>query len=291
MRSEYRMGKGRFFVVEEELGIEIDEPFSPRCLPSFANLHQEADLQIEKNEEIGEISAGYVGKEGLEGEWCLWSVQGELKARCYYLGGELHGPSNVYGEKGTLLSTGWFYHGKQHGIVRRYDLFGTLLCREGYINGQKEGRQLFYYPNQALKTEMEYKGGKLHGLVHLFWEDGRIKRQSAFVEGKRDGMDQIWNREGTLLYCAHYDHGFPIGTHCHWQDNGVMIWKRIYHTREQFDEWKWDDRGNVVFSGVFEEDGSYCHTTWKEGKKEMRLGKFKNGQLELGEPFVESVSV
>ena len=164
----YQFDQKRLILSDPKLGIFIDEPFAPRLLPPFSSLRDDSEVTLEESAAEGQISGGFCSERGFDGQWRCWTVEGALRAECYYRDGMLHGPSRFYAENGQCLSESWFYAGLQHGEVRRYYRSGALSALEAYLHGKRCLEQLYYYPTGQMKTAMSYQEGKLHGQVLLF---------------------------------------------------------------------------------------------------------------------------
>lgn len=169
---------------------------------------------------------------------------GQLKMESYYKLGELHGPSRFYNETGVCLSQSWFYLNHKQGKVMRAYSSGKIYSIERFLLGALHGKQEFYYESGIEKTVMNYDRGMLHGKVLLFWSSGKKKRECSFIKGARHDFDRMWNEKGVLIDEGEYKNGDPIGTHCRFTHQGVLVEERIYHSPTQFDLKEWSVEGD-----------------------------------------------
>lgn len=258
-------------IVDQDLGIHIVEPFNVPYLPD--------DFLAEKKTSSGEkivlekFADGSVERACLKkgdlfhGEYRLFYPTGELLAQMFYHANRLHGPSKYFAKNGTLLSEAWFHLGKREGVLKQYYASGALSSIQRYRNGVLEGAQEYFYENGMEKTSMAYRQGKLEGDVELFWTDGAPKRVVAFQGHKRHGWDQMWSQDGVLLDAGEYDQGNPIGTHTRRYANGMMREEIVYHSLKKMDKRAWDEKGTLLFEGIFAPNGSYTERNWNEEKK------------------------
>jgi antitoxin component YwqK of YwqJK toxin-antitoxin module len=159
--DRYELRENRFYLIDEELGISIEEPFQ-----------------------------GHVYRESYS--------SGALFQESHYLGDLLHGPSQFYSEEGNLLVRHFFYQGKREGKGWQYYASGGLYALERYLQGKRQGKQEYYFEDGNRKSLLHYRSGLLEGEVLLFWPSGRKKREAKFIQGVRTGWDRIWEEDGTL---------------------------------------------------------------------------------------------
>ncbi|MEM7175388.1 MAG: toxin-antitoxin system YwqK family antitoxin [Chlamydiota bacterium] len=284
MTQTYHFDGKSLVIVDTALGIAIDEPFCPQLLPSFEKLKSRREITIDTSASDQEISVGFRTEKGFEGQWRCFTLEGRLKAECYYRDGHLHGPSRFYDKSGQCLSESWFYSGLQHGKVERYYQSGALSALEHYVAGKREGQQTYYYSSGKIKTEMGYCNGKLEGEVHLFWPHGKKKRSCYFRAGEREGFDRIWSATGVLLDEGKYKAGAPIARHRCWHENGTLQSMRCYHAPDRFDSWQWDANGKPLYEAIFDDKLNCLEKRWREGKVHVRRGKWAQNQVEWEQP-------
>lgn len=167
--QQYEMHPGLLRIFDEELEIDIAEPFDQN------------HLAIEK-----EVKEG-----------CMVKV-------CCFLEGKLHGPSIFYDAKGILLSIGWFCQGVREGQLRQYYPSGRLYASLGYRHGLREGAHKYYDVEGHLRSLMHFKQGLLDGEMVLFWPNGQKKRELVLVQGQKQGEEKFWDEQGILKKEIHH---------------------------------------------------------------------------------------
>jgi len=160
MQEKYETKDDHFWILDEELGIDLEDS-------------------------LGEEEKGFFLNE-------------KPRYVVYRKKGLLHGPSIFYAKNGQLLSQTWYFQGKKQGKVRRYYPTNQLYSLERYIDGMAHLIHEFYYLDGLLKTSISYDRGQFHGKTKLFWPDGNLKRECQFSHGKKQ-WDKIYDEKGELL--------------------------------------------------------------------------------------------
>lgn len=176
---------GTFLRLEdEELQLSLQEDFVPLLIPANPILGEQLQGHIIKMD----LSGGqYLEKHGKRhGQALLLYADGSKKMECFYLDGDLHGPSSFFSEKGALLSKSWFWHGKQ------------------------EGKCLWYYPSGQLYSIQRYREGQWHLLQEYFWESGQVKSCIPYKNGKLEGEVRLYDAKGKLERSIHFKNGQKI---------------------------------------------------------------------------------
>lgn len=180
----YSFEKGKIILIDPELGLHFQETFSPLLIPpNPKHLQKLSDGFVIKmiSEEEGIGREFVIEKKGrFEGQSLIYYPKGKVKAECYYLKGELHGPSTFYKEDGGILTQTWFIKGKRQGKSKVFYLKGSLFSLQRFVNGVWHGLQEFYYENGTHKTIMNYHKGKLKGKVLVYSGQGQIEREMIF---------------------------------------------------------------------------------------------------------------
>jgi len=278
MKEKYQFEGQKLTIINAELGVHIEQPFSPLRIPK-EGVDMDG-LVVEKNE-TGGVNAYFEIEQKLDGEFHRYYPNGELEMICFYSGGLLHGPSRFYSESGRCLSESWFYNGRREGASRRYYLSGELYAVEGFKGGLFHGKQKYYHEGGRVKSAIFYVQGKLEGMVDLYWPNGEKKRQCHFKGGARDGYDHMWSVHGILLDEGEYRMGDPVGMHRRFYENGNLRETRLYHSPQRFDCTKWGRDGAMLLQGVFDNSLGYEEKTWdNEGALcNVRKGAWRGGKL------------
>lgn len=183
----YSFENGLLKLVDPELQINYEEPFSPLLIPD----HPKNNLKLDATHRLAsyEFSDGSLENEivanGIRnGQYTLTYPNGNIKLDCFYKDGKLHGSSTFYGEEHQILVKSWYLDGKLQGKSHSYYVSGSLCSVQRFQNGIWHGLQEFWYENGVIKTQMTYKQGELDGIVKLFYPTGALKRQLIFKEGQ-----------------------------------------------------------------------------------------------------------
>ena len=198
--DNYTIENGRMKIVDEEMGIFIDEPISSN--------------EISNNNKDGKLTFNY--------------PDGSTKLIQFYLSDLLHGPSTFYGDNGRILASSWYVNGYKQGKMWKYYSSGNIYSLQRYRDGVLDGKQQFYYQDGKLKTMLEYKNGELNGNVILYYPNEGKKRELQFLEGKRSGMEHFWNIGGMLELEINWSNDCPVGACRAWYGNGNMAREIIY---------------------------------------------------------------
>lgn len=143
-----------------------------------------------------------------------------------------------------------------------------------------------YYSNGQKEYEIPYEDGKVHGLARWWYPDGTPQQFVEYKNGKPDGKFTRWYNHGVKEYEEYYRDGMKNGLSTEWNRTGIKLFERTYRndtlhgvTREYYENRKlklegnyengkwdgrwiyWDDLGNVIGSGEFE-DGSGMIRYW-----------------------------
>lgn len=185
--GKYLFTEGQLTIEDEEIGIGIDVPFTPKLVPKKGK--NETDLgggwhsrNIRDNE--GNLLECYVEKNGLQdGQALEYYPDGSVKSESFYTKGKLHGPSSFWSKDGVLLAESWYFNGIQQGKSLWYYPTGELYALQQFLDGEWHGRQEYYYAGGALKSLLTYKKGKIVGTPLLLCADGTLYRNE--ITGER----------------------------------------------------------------------------------------------------------
>ncbi|WP_316358626.1 toxin-antitoxin system YwqK family antitoxin [Candidatus Neptunichlamydia sp. REUL1] len=278
MKETYQFSEGRLTIQDPDLGIDIDASFKPLRVPK--DFSEISHLVLKKDGQGGVLRAYFEIEGHFEGQYLLYYPGGGIETECFYLNGELHGPSRFYSENEVCLSETWFYQDKKEGKSTRYYLSGKLSIIERYKKGILHGKQEYYYENGNLKSEMTYSRGILEGSVELYWPNGQKKREVIFQTGLREGVDRMWNQQGVLLDEGKYRSGNPVGLHRRFFANGSLLEERHYHSPNRFDQKQWDESENLLLEGKYDPSLQYVERSWKEGEETAKVGKWDGNRIQ-----------
>lgn len=283
--ERYEVVEGMIYLMDAELGINIEEPYSLPFLPAIGEkkgaFSQDLEVVWTYGDE-GFIEGGHIKKEGyFHGQFLQLYPSGKVKEESFYKEGKLHGLSYFVSSKGVTLSLTWFHEGLPVGKAKQFYPSGKLYSLQQYCKGKLQGKQEYFYEDGSLKTSLSYKDGLLDGEVKLFWPSGLLKRMSVFEKGLRNGKDLIWNAEGVLVDEGEYKEGCPIGLHRRKYANGLVKEEKCYHSSILFDHFMWDEKGRATYKGIHGENSSFHEVTtvWPEGSSHIRKGKWEGNHV------------
>lgn len=230
----YSFANGKLSIIDEEMGIDLQEQFHP--------LQFDSSLRSKKEKHIGRLFHEENGK--LEGQYLFFYPEGELRGESFYKSGLLHGPSTFYSKNGTVLMQTWFWYGKRVGKLFQYFYSGKPASIQRFREGLRHGVQEYYNVNGVLKASLNYADGQLDGHVILYFSNGKKKREFDFSKGKLHGYEKKWNEMGTLLMEAKYEENQPVDRTRIWHPNGQLAKEIVYYgDADQFDLFEWDEQG------------------------------------------------
>ena len=207
--GRYQLEDGQLTLCDEELGLDISEPFEPQWR--------------------GVLRQG---------------VQYEQT----YKDGQLHGCSRAFSSAGVLLYEGWYLNGKREGKAIGFNLEGQVSAISRYRNGKKMGAQERYYPDSGqVRSVATYRDGQLDGAVCEYYPNGAVKRRLSFCQGKKEGQELMFNYDGQQLVEAHYCNGQAVGSATYHDGAGRLMRRMTYDTPGHVDKVEvWDEAGNPV---------------------------------------------
>ena len=175
---------------------------------------------------------------------------GQIKYKCDYVNGQMHGESLSYYKDGTIKWKYSYVNDLRHGECIEYYDDGDIEKIINFVNGQRHGKYIEYRTNGNLWEKTDYVNDQIHGKCILYHENGQIMEERDFVNGNRRGK-----------YFAYDAFGFCTCRH-DIDANGNIVakeqWKRIYGTNGHLTYKKYD---NLLFA---EGDIFYCEGRYYE---------------------------
>jgi len=170
-------------IADNELQINLHEDFAPLMIPANPVVGEQLQGHVIKMDLGG---GHYLEKNGVRnGQNLLLNVDGSKKMECFYLDGNLHGPSSFFSEKGVLLSKSWFWHGKQEGKCIWYYPSGQIYSIQRYREGHWHLLQEYFFESGQAKSCIPYNHGELDGEVKLYDSKGQLERSIPFKDGRK----------------------------------------------------------------------------------------------------------
>lgn len=184
--EQYTFKDKTLTIIDDEIGLRHIEPFDPVCIPE--DLRHNLDLGHGRFLKVAPFTDGafeyHIAKGGiLDGQCILSYPSGQTKMECYYVEGQLHGPSKFFSEAGRLLVATWFLEGRREGKSLGFYQSGAKAFIQRFRSGLWHGIQEYWYENGNLKSRMEYLNGEPDGEVLLYYSTGQLKRRLSFSKG------------------------------------------------------------------------------------------------------------
>ena len=256
-----------------------------------------------------------------DGIWISYYVTGIKKSvgkRTNHLLDSLWYFYNEYGDSVEKIS---YVLGKRNGFSFRYgykdkknsDNHMTLLDKELYVNDLREGRSDYYNDDGKLHEIVNFKNGKRNGISLEYGNDSLVKVYRVYVndvlvenerlnrrnkEGKKQGVWKKFFPDGRIKSEAYYRNDTIDGLFKEFNEKGALITSLVYRNgiiREHNASDtlsieirnKYDDQGNLIYSGPFRKNVPIgIHRNYEKGK--VTGGKLydDNGVL-LGEGITD----
>lgn len=172
LMETYSYDNNMLILIDDELSLSIQLPFTPTMLPDKPNEDQRIEnqwvVQTVRNEE-GVLEQAYLEKDSIiDGQCLFYYPSGKPKMELFYLNSTLHGPTTFYSEEGNILARRWFVHGKKQGKSWWYYPSGALYSLQRFKDDVWHGKQEYFYQDGSPKTIMQYNQGELDKNVQLF---------------------------------------------------------------------------------------------------------------------------
>ena len=136
----------------------------------------------------------------------------QLKQRCTYKDGKLHGPFKQYYNTNFtdihLKKKGTYKDGKPHGPFESfYEKYGQLKWKGTYKDGKRDGPYESFYENGQLRQKCTYKDGKRDGPFEQYYWGGQLDWKCTFKDGKLHGPCEHYYSDGQLAGQGTFDMG------------------------------------------------------------------------------------
>ena len=256
-----------------------------------------------------------------EGNGLLENSQGCSVVECFFHNDVLEGSFTHRSQEGALVEKGYYVSGKRDGILQKFDEDGSrreiVRCSDG-----KEVSVLHslvspagYWEERSNATNEVQSVAKytadfssMDGLCFLY-EGGKVKRGELFSGGRMervvmefdDEMKVEYGEGGERVYVGEYKNNVEClfcreGKGCV-LDGGEVVRVNVYEKGEEKRGWKvmedgmmteWDENGNVVYLGEYDERPErFCPRSGRglvyEDGELKRMGLFEDDEMERKE--------
>ncbi len=186
MIKRYSIEGKALCIIDEELGLDINEVFNPKL--------------IEHDEYFVPDHEGSL-------QWVKKDDEGKILMRASSLNKKFHGPLYYYFSNERLASATWFYHGMRIGLCEKYYPTGARYSSTQFsIKGEKMSF-ISWYDTGSVRSHIAYQEGRVHGTVKLYFPNGQYKRECECVLGQKEGRERIWGEKGELKEDAVFHQG------------------------------------------------------------------------------------
>jgi len=159
----------------------------------------------------------------------------------------------------------------------------------------------YYIQQNILQKEVTYSDDSLQvkqGMTYYFHPNGQLQKKVRYLDDKTEGMVKEYNADGRLIDSGLYKHGIPYKTRIKWDDNGNVIFKGVYDEAGYGvgDETEYFEDGKLSSHGItregFKRDSIRtfythegvvsCQDLYDNGSRVGRMCYDKNGTLYTG---------
>jgi antitoxin component YwqK of YwqJK toxin-antitoxin module len=154
--ERYEIADGILYLIDDELGISIQEAF-------------ESAVLREGSYYLGEL---------LHGPSVFYGEDGGLLACHWFYQGKRHGKGWQYYASGKLYSLERHKEGKKEGKQEYYYEDGSIKTILHYLEGVLDKEVLLFWPNGKCKREVHFTLGRRKGWDRIWLEDGQLKEEN-----------------------------------------------------------------------------------------------------------------
>jgi antitoxin component YwqK of YwqJK toxin-antitoxin module len=175
MTEQYEYLNDVLTIIDSEMGISIQEPFSPIRISLKKQKFPKGYALKRINSDEGVLQEIYLENHGVtDGQQLSFYPTGKIKMEIFYASGIIHGPSTFFDSDGYVTSKSWYIRGLLQGKSWWYYPSGALFSLQRFHNGVWHGKQEYYFASGKPKTEAFYLHGKLDGVVKLYRPNGQL---------------------------------------------------------------------------------------------------------------------
>jgi len=211
------------------------------------------NAEIWKNNYL--IAKGIIDRSGVRrGDWETYYLDGKIKSKGAYRGGEKYGKWVYYFSTGEVEQEGYYDKaGRLTGEWTWYYEDGNVLRTEEFLRGLEDGMLVEYGIDSAVITKGEFLEGEKEG--EWFYQLNDHQEVGKYLYGQRNGYWEHQYPDGQVSFKGLYEGGRPHGDHKYYSKEGVLIKKEEYSYGVPDGKWKWYDENGVEYLSIVYKDG------------------------------------
>jgi antitoxin component YwqK of YwqJK toxin-antitoxin module len=211
------------------------------------------NAEIWKNNYL--IAKGIIDRSGVRrGDWETYYLDGTLKSKGSYRGGEKYGKWVYYFSSGEVEQEGFYDKaGRFTGEWTWYYENGNVLRTEEFIRGLEDGMLVEYALDSTVITKGEFLEGEKEG--EWYYKLNDHQEIGKYLYGQRNGYWEHQYPNGKVSFKGLYEGGKPHGDHKYYNKKGVLIRKEAYTFGVKDGKWKWYDDNGVEYLSITYKNG------------------------------------
>lgn len=202
-----------------------------------------------------------------DGYWIINSYFGKPKEEGKYLNGLKDSTWKSYNMKGEISELGNYVKSKKEGIWT-FTPYKGYFMQGLYISNKKVGNWNAFYNDTLVLLEQYDSLGLKQGKQKRFYQSGELNSFGEYKNGKLNGEMRAYFKNGQIKESCNYKMGIPISPYEGFNENGELLWRRLY-----------DKSGTLIEDKAWEEGILVDWTTYNNGKEQERKKYNKKGKL------------
>ncbi len=93
--------------------------------------------------------------------------------------------------------------------------------RGAYLDNERHGTWTWYDEGQWSRREQHFEAGWPHGPERAWYEGEILGSKCSWHRGRMHGEEETFSETGEPRFKGEWLHGFPVGEHHHWDDEGA----------------------------------------------------------------------
>ena len=219
----------------------------------YDTIGEVTNAEIWKNDYL--IAKGIIDRSGIRrGDWETYYLDGKVKSKGVYKGGEKYGKWMYYFTSGKLEQEGYYDNaGRLTGEWTWFYEDGSVLRTEEFIRGLEDGLLVEYAMDSSIITKGEYLEGEKEG--EWFYQLNDHQEIGKYLYGERNGYWEHQYPNGKVSFKGLYEGGRPHGDHKYYNKRGILVRKEVYSFGIKDGKWRWFDDDGVEYLSITYKDG------------------------------------